>query len=136
MMCLFYAIHIYATGRRTPRQTNVFLRFINTGPIRPIKTQEVEKDVKITEQRKNLPDEFFCPISNEVMKDPVIAAGNVDKISKRLICNKVLDKGSEAKGRKLIHGHAYPILYTHKLHFLNSLRFWRVNVNCKFTISD
>ena len=33
------------------------------------------KEVKKNEMEDNIPDEFLCPITREVMSDPVIAAG-------------------------------------------------------------
>ena len=33
------------------------------------------KEVKKNEMEGNIPDEFLCPITREVMSDPVIAAG-------------------------------------------------------------
>ena len=47
------------------------------------------KDVKKEELEDNIPDEFLCPITREVMEDPVIAAG------KKLISNL---QGDEKRG--------------------------------------
>ena len=33
------------------------------------------KDIRKKEMEDNIPDEFLCPITREVMTDPVIAAG-------------------------------------------------------------
>lgn len=35
------------------------------------------KDLKKNELDDNIPDEFLCPITREVMIDPVIAAGEI-----------------------------------------------------------
>lgn len=35
------------------------------------------KDVKRKEIEDSIPDEFLCPITRELMTDPVIAAGNI-----------------------------------------------------------
>jgi hypothetical protein len=39
------------------------------------------KDVKRKEIEDSIPDEFLCPITRELMTDPVIAAGTVFVLS-------------------------------------------------------